>query len=553
MLTSIADSGNAKKAGSPDGPVFNSSFTPYTGPWEYDQAAHLLRRTMFGPASDQISWSLSNGLSATLDELFKERPLPTPPLNVELRNDPDIPFGQTWVESPFTESRRPKQMPACIRSLNAWVMGVIVEEGMSIREKLTLFWHNHFPIEAIQDPRYKYKYATLMRTHAWGDFRQLTKDMTIDPSMLRFLNGSQNSKRAPNENYARELLELFTIGKGPAAGPGDYTFFTEQDVRAISRILTGWKDRGYAFRSKDGKVGSEFQSWRHDEGTKQLSPRFGNAVITNLGDREYAYLIDLIFEQDEVSRFICRKLYQWFVYYQIDETIEVDIIEPMARILRENNYRIAPALRALLQSEHFFDRRFRGAMIKNPIELIATAIKTFKIPMPGNLTQKYDTWLALFNLADKMQMKYFEIPQVAGWRAYYLAPVYYRDWISSSTLPIRMDFVERLVNLGHVPVNGNGPRIRARPLEFIARLDNPSDPNQLIADMARLFFCFPLTPAVRDSLKEVLIPGLPDFEWTVEYRTHLARPTDTELAEAVEAKLRNLLNTMLTMAEYQLG
>ncbi len=534
-------------------PAPRNGFLPYSGPWGYEQAAHLLRRTTFGPTYEQIKWSVERGLPSTVEQLFAGLPLPEPPVNASLKGDPDLPFGQTWVESPFNRSRLSRQLEACYKSLRAWTFGLLLNEGISLREKLTLFWHNHFPIEAVFDPRYRYRYITLLRRHAWGDFRQLTKDITIDPAMLFYLNGNQNTKEAPNENYARELLELFTIGKGAPAGPGDYTTFTEQDVKAIARVLTGWKDVGYRDKSTDGKIGVEFRAWEHDPGAKQLSHRFGEANIPDLGDREYAHLIDLIFEQAEVARFICRKLYRWFVYYHIDEEIESSVIEPMAQLLLQHDYQIKPALSALLLSQHFFDSLFSGAMIKNPVDYVMSTVKPTGLPIPGDLEQQYNAWDTLVYLTETMQMKYFDIPQVAGWRAYYLAPVYYRDWITASTLPARIEFVEFLATSGYFPLGGRGPKIRIPALPFLRKIDNPNDPNAVIREFAQLFFPKPLTAEVRANLKEILIPGLPDFEWTVEYGNYRQNPSDVNLANAVETKLRNLLKAMLSMAEFQLS
>jgi uncharacterized protein (DUF1800 family) len=549
MLSIIAASGSATAA-----KALQNDLTPYTGPWGYEQAAHLLRRSMFGPNYAQIKWSATQGLSATLERLFEERALPDPPLNASLKGDRDLPFGEPWIDAPLRSPGVSKRLEACSQSLKAWNTGVILNEGISLREKLTLFWHNHFPIERINDPRFKYRYVTLLRTHAWGDFRQLTKDITIDPSMLKFLNGDQNTKKSPNENYARELLELFTIGKGASAGPGDYTTFTEQDVQEISRVLTGWSSEGYRGDSQDGKVRVIFKEWEHDEGVKQLSHRLGSATIENTGDREYAYLIDLLFRQDEVARFICRKLYRWFVYHHIDEEIEAGVIEPMARILIEANFQIKPALEALLASGHFFRSLYSGAIIKNPIDYVMSVAKPLSITIPQDLEQKYVAWETLDFLAANMEMRYFEVPQVAGWRAYYLAPIYYRDWITSPTLRFRMYFIDRIAShAGFNPLRGNGPRLRIQPLSLLATIDQPADPNAVVREFARILFPKPLTAEARDRLKEILIPGLPDFEWTVEYNTYLSNPSDANLADAISRKLLSLLRHMLSMAEFHLS
>lgn len=297
-------------AAAPPSAIFavTTSLAPYDGPWGIEQAAHLLRRTSFGPPYRLFKEAVEKGLEATVNELFSDRPQPGPPINYYFENDPNVPVGATWIDAPYSLSTNLRTYR--FNSLRGWTILQMMEEGISIREKLTLFWHNHFAINNINDPRYLYKYIALMRVNAWGNFRELAKAVTIDPAMLRFLNGNQNTRNAPNENYARELLELFTIGKGDLAGPGDYTNYTEEDIREMARVLTGWRDQGFNTINADLKVDSFFRPFQHDTGIKRLSFRFDETEIGNMGDQEYVHLIDIIFQKEEVARHICRKLYR---------------------------------------------------------------------------------------------------------------------------------------------------------------------------------------------------------------------------------------------------
>ena len=508
---------------------------------------------MFGPTYAQIKWATEQGMEATLDKLFEDLPLPSPPLNTHYQGDPHVAIGEIWVNAPYSGFSLNEGLAYRGRSLLSWVIGQLWQEGISIREKLTLFWHNHFPIAAILDSKYRYQYANLLRSHAWGSFRELTKAITLDPAMLRFLDGTYSTAAAPNENYARELLELFTIGKGPAAGPGDYTHYTESDIKAIARALTGWRDYGFGNLSVDGSIGAEFFSSRHDTGTKTLSHRFDHIVIPNMGDQEYAHVIDIIFQKIEVARFICRKLYQWFVYYDIKEETEALVIEPMAEILYNNDFQIRPALRALLSSEHFYAPENAGAMIKNPLDFLMSILKPLEIKTSPGLAQVYDSWYRFHGFSRLMQMEYFTIPEVAGWKAYYLAPLYYRNWISATTLPHRMDATIALTTVGHSPFQGNGDMMRADVLYLATTLDNPLDPNALIEELAIILLPKPLKASQKAALKAILLPGLPDFEWTVEYGQYLENPNNSALASAVEAKLRALLKAMLSLPEFQLS
>lgn len=525
-----------------------STLAPYTGEWTFQQAAHLLRRAMFAPTYAQIKAAVEQGLDATLAQLFQELPLPDPPVNYFFENDPYVPIGETWIDAPY--SREINIANHRNRSLRAWQIGVLLTEGVSIREKLTLFWHNHFATNNVNDPKFVYRHITLLRENAWGNFRELVKKVTIDPTMLRFLNGNQNRNGAPNENYARELMELFTLGKGDQVGPGDYSTFTEQDVAEMARALTGWRDRGFNAANPDVPIEAYFQPNRHDTTPKQLSHRFDNAVINDMGDQEYAYVVDLIFEKPEVARFISRKLYRWFVYYEIDEATEMNVIEPMANLLVSNNFEIKPIVEVLLRSEHFFDILSIGPMIKNPIDFIVSSAKPFALSYGEDLRTQYEAWYQIFRQTPLMQMEYFNPPEVAGWKAYYQEPLYYRIWINASTLPKRMTLTDTLATSGF---RIGQTRIKIDVLQFIKTLDDPYDPNNVIVEFAKILMPQPLTDNQRKLLKEIILPGLPDDVWSNEYVRYEENPNDMQLANIIDTKLRNLLRTMLNMPEFYLS
>ena len=537
---------STKKAAAP--PVVNTGLEPYDGPWELSQAAHLLRRAMFGPTYEQIKLSRDNGLDATVNVLLADLPMPAPPINHFFEDDPNVSIGETWIDAPYsaTENYRIYRF----QSLYAWTMGQILQEGPSVREKMTIFWHNHFVTGDINDPKFNYNYITLLRANALGNFRELVKEVTVNPSMLRYLNGNQNTATAPNENYARELLELFTIGKGDLAGPGDYTTFTETDVIEIAKVLTGWVDVGFNTINPDVSVGSAFLPFRHDTSTKQLSERFDNTIIENAGEEEYKNLIDIIFLQDEVARFICRKLYRWFVYYIIDEEVELNVIEPMAQLLIAENYEIKPVLEALFKSQHFYDILQQGAMIKNPVDFLASVLKPTEVEISDELFQQYAAWLIIIQTLPQMQMELYNPPDVAGWKAYYQEPLFYRTWINSVTLPFRMAITDLMTTTGF---QAAGNLVRIDVINLVFTLDNPYEPNDLINELAAIFFPQGITENQRGYLKEALIPGLPDFEWTVEFTDFASDPNNSVLAASVDTKLRNLLKAMMSMPEFYLS
>lgn len=517
---------------------------PYSGPWNFEQAAHLLRRTTYGPNRERIQQALSDGMEATFETLFSGPPVVDPPVYYNYDLDPNAGIGDTWVDQPFDQNQ-PDLFTARFSSLINWWMQRINRDNQTITERLTMFWHNHFVVDADSLPNMNWDYLNLLRTYGLGDFKELTKQMTINQSMLIYLNGTQNFKDEPNENYARELLELFTIGKGPVAGEGDYTNYTEQDIQAIARALTGW----LAWTEPFGVAPAQFIPFLHDTDTKQLSHRFDNQIISNAGDQEYANVIDIIFEKDEVSRFICRRLYMWFVYYKITPEIEANVIEPMAQILRDNDYEIRPALEALLRSEHFFNTEMYGCMIKNPQEFLFSVINGWDVELPADWIEENEMWIIFYYELEQLGMSQFGIPSVAGWPAYHQAPNFYRTWINASTLVLR---TELLVKINPI-IDFVSPDLQG--LSLLKQVDatqNPSDVNAMIEELCLYLFPRPMTQEQRNAFKGALLAGLPDFEWTVEYNLYLSNPTDPMILETINTKLIRMFLVMVTAAEFQL-
>ncbi len=518
---------------------------PYAGAWGFDQAAHLLRRTMFGVRRQDVTAILPMTLDQVLDMLLTDQSAPSPPLNVNAA-DTAVPVGQTWVNVTVNASNSSRNS-----SLKSWWVGLMLAQPVALSEKMTLFWQNHFVSESdvVNDARFSYRQLALFRQYALGNFKTLTKLVTIDGAMLRYLNGNTNTKTNPNENYGRELQELFTIGKGPERAPGDYTNYTEDDVKAAARVLTGWREDGTA-------LSTYFTLSRHDTTDKQFSFDYGNTVIPGssdlTGNNEIDLMLTMIFNQLETARFICRKLYRYFVYYVIDATTEANVIGPLANILIANSFEIKPVLRALFRSAHFFDTVNVGCMIKNPVELTVGMCREFSVAFPDSSdpTKQYNMWTYVRTLAVNMQMDLINQPNVAGWQAYYQLPQYYEMWINSDTLPKRNSFTDTMITTGH---SSGGFKLIADAIAFAKLSSMPRDPNVLIDDSAQLLFPIPITPIQKEYLKSsILIPGLADYEWSAEWDDYIANPTDTVKKGAVNSRLQALFGFMLDMPEYQL-
>ena len=532
---------------------------PYTGPWTVTQMYHLLRRTTFGPSQAHVT-----ALKATVTASDAVNLLLTPqadeatqPLATDSREL--VPVGTTWVGAQYSSTTY-NPIGLRVTSLKAWWLGLLLNQSLSIREKLTLYWTEHFvtQISTVADPRYSYRYNALLRHNVLGNFKDMANAITQDGAMLIYLNGTNNVKTGPDENYGRELQELFTIGKGPLVAPGDYTNYTEADVKAAAHVLTGWRK----FQNADGTIGPQtgyFDSTRHDTTDKVFSADYNNTTIKGGtdGQAELTAMLTMIFTQNDpdgvnrVGRFISRKLYRWFVYYVIDANAEANVITPMANLLSSNNFNILPALSALLNSAHFFDPVNMGCYIKSPIDFVAGVIRQFNLPIIStDVAKQYATWYALEAAAAAMDQDIGEPPNVAGWQAYYQNPEYYELWINSDTLTKRRTLTDALVGNGYTT---SGGKLQIDPIAFIKTLSDPTDPNVIINETAQLLFAVTPTPTQVTFLKDTLLPGLPDYEWTTEWAAYLADPTNATKISAVSGKLKALLSLMMEMPEYQLS
>jgi len=349
----------------------NTGLFPYSPPFGNAEIMHLLRRVLFGVKPNDISKVKGKSLDEVLDMLLIADPTPNPPVNNYNNTnytDPVVPLGQSWVTAPNDGNATGYRHS----SFKSWWAGLMLNQNTSIHEKMVLFWHNHFATETvdINDARYSYKHNALLRKFALGNFKTLVKEITLDPGMLRYLNGYLNNKTSPDENYGRELQELFTLGKGPKSN------YTESDVKQAAKVLTGYTVNATT-------ITSAFDSTRHDTGNKQFSSFYNNTLITGktgaAGATELDELINMIFLQPETALYICRRLYRFFVYYEIDQATETNLIEPLAALFRSNNYEIKPVLKALFSSEHFFDPVNRACMIKGPVDYCIGLCREFNV------------------------------------------------------------------------------------------------------------------------------------------------------------------------------
>ena len=521
--------------------------------WDFKKAAHLLRRATIGPTLEEINKSVEEGLDKTLEKLLdNSEKIFEPPINYADGKDEQVQLGETWVNA---EKHRESGDSVRKFSYAGWRVSLILDKKnpISIRENMVLFWQNHFATEwqAVKDSRYIYWMHEKFRNNFIGNFKDLVKKVNIDPQMLEYLNGIDNVKEAPNENYARELLELFTVGKGPIDGEDSYTYYTESDIIEASKVLTGWQVE----KNFSGSDRQYFTEERHDTSTKTFSSKFSNKSIANNGDKEHEDLIDMIFESDRVSEYICEKIYRWFVYYAIDDEVRNKIILPLAKIFRDNNYEIKPVLETLFKSSHFYEIHTLGARIKGPIDFSLGVIR--QLPFTEyedfNYINKYLFWRGKHSNVSDQGQSITDSPNVAGWPAFYQGPLYHEYWISSVTLPLRTNQIKSFLSNNGIRGFGDGLKTVFQPFDFIMSLENHNDINVVVETLCK--WLFPVISEISENTKseliEIVVGGNANI-WEDELNEYLNDPSEDK-KEDINKKLRLLIKEMCLMPEYYLS
>lgn len=594
--------------------------TKFTGTLSRKQAAHLLRRATFGATRNQIEEFTGLTIDQALDRLFQALNAPEPPI------DPET--GEAWIlpNTPGENNDRAQQ-----NYVRGWWIALMLGLGanpndklaQSFRERVTFFLHTYFTTisNTVDNSRATYYQLALHRHFildqalpADQNFKAYTKKICIDNAMLKVLDGTLNVKGNPNENFSREMFELYTIGKGlelknqvlqqndPISDESDYRYFTEQDIQEAAKILSGYSfDNNFANIDPDTGLPQgvitgvdefgEGTARQHDNDPKQFSFRFQNQVISPQADllidgsdpsqastlQELDDLIEMVFAQVETSRHICRRLYRFFVYHDI--TIELDdtVINDMVNVFQSNNYKFEPLLRTLLSSQHFFDSADNnpdndnfGALIKSPLDLITGTINFFEVPLPDYTTDTENFYMTLELLVRQMNnqgMDFFNPFDIAGHEAYFQYPLFNRYWISTNSLTQRYDLLNRLVNQG---MDMNMLEPGELGIDVVAYVQNnipnaiASDARELVKELVSLLF--PL--ADRDTLS--FDPANDDdSDITAERMNYLlnfflgtidADPEGTWTVrwnngfdpETVQTQLVNLFKALLQSPEYQL-
>lgn len=524
---------------------------PYNGELTDHHLAHLVKRTKFGATIQDIKNIRNKSISSILDEMFEvslEYPEPINNYNDLSKGkfDLEVPLGSSFVNARFNEDLEGDRLV----SLKSWMIGRILGTDNGIQEKMLLFWWNFLPIKMwdVFISKSCYRYITMLNRHVLGNFKELIRDLTVDPAMLVFLSGAFNNKDTPDENFARELQELFCIGKGPEAG------YQEEDVRAAARVLTGWTVNWESIHS-EGPPESYFNADAHHTGNKQFSAFYGNKVIQGkagmAGAEELDEMLEMIFATSESSKFIARKLYTFFVASEISALAETNVIEPLAAIIKGNNYNIRPALKALLSSSHFYHPEIMGALIKSPMDFILGLWRNFDMPKAENPLGEKDFYSAILWNMGNIGMELGDPPNVAGWPPYYQAPNYDKIWINTDSITKRALASDSMIFWGYWI--SDSVKVNANLLEYVKGFENPEDPNALINEFVMLNLGLELNETQIEMTKKILLNGQEqDYYWTGAWLTYLASPNDESNATIVLNRLKPAFQLLLQMGESQL-
>ncbi|REG91154.1 DUF1800 domain-containing protein [Flavobacterium aquicola] len=544
-----------------------SGLAAYTGTWGTSEALHLLKRTGFGFKKADVDTILNLGMNQAVNLILTvDNTPPAPPVNHYENENPDengLPYGADWTNNAFAANDVGGDTNGNRTSgLSSWSLGLAFNQDITIREKMTLFWYHFIPVDFefvkqssneycnSNSARICYKYMKMFRDNATGNYKSLIRSMATQPAMMFYLNNQANTKTAPDENFAREVMELFTLGKD------EDSQYTEADVIQAAKVLTGWRVQNLNTTTE----ATNFIDNLHDTSTKKFSSFFNNTVIPNIGAGELDLFIDMIFAKSKVvSEYICRRLYRFFVYYDIDANIEANVIVPLAQHFVANNWNILPVLDKLFKSEHFFDMANRGVYIKSPLDVIVGTMRTFNLNYNvediANYEAQYHLWNQFNYAMYDMQQSIGAIPNVAGWQAFYQKPSFHEYWINSNSIQRRYGLIDYLFYGFDIEKNGLTTRMEVDVIAYVKQFPNAvcEDPNLLVNECLQYLVPIDFSINAKNAIKtQTLLTGQDsDKYWSGAWRSYIANPNEMTLS-IVRTRIRSLLLTIVEFAEYQL-
>jgi hypothetical protein len=567
------------------------SLDPFTGEFGVSQKKHLLNRTVVGMAKRHLDDLNGLTLEQSINQIFTQDQLSQPRNNYyhvqtadeykSMNGSDDVGPNEVFINRPYMRDNDEEFKWVRKISVSSVIYEGMYSQNTSIHWKLFTFLHNLVPTYPYDRNGHKgmYNYIKLLFDSCFTSYKDFIYNITINEAMLFYLNLDTSKKETPDENYAREVQELFTQGKRP------FSEFSEEDVRGIARALVGW-NYDNNFRYEEGHESRPvFRPWNHDTEDKQFSSYYNNRVIQGKSGEEGAgelqEVVDMLFETEKSALYIVRRLYQFFVYPVITEEIESLIIEPLAVVFRENDFSLIEPLRILLKSEHFFSSEIPNSIIKSPLDFQIGIMKEVELKS-GHLCHHYngERWIyenlepsffeekgkdfshrewmmaqRLHNDGEELGMRMLEPPNVSGWKPFYQAPVYDLFWINSSTASSRADISDGILRSGmwlNIELDTGTVHLRFNCREYLRSFENPENIESFLSQLIDRFIFVEVLETTKERLKYILNKGNSDMHWEEAVTNLFSETPEIESYHNTSKKIQQTIAALTIMAEFQL-
>ena len=536
-----------------------ASIAPFAGNLDTRKSAHLLRRASMVYNRSKIDSLATMSVVNAVDSFVTA----APSLSMDEPIDPAT--GQPWLSTNATISNT-----LAARYIQGWWIHESLQDE-TINHKMMLFLHNTFTASYLKGGgtgRFNFfDHLSLLRHYSLGNFKTFAKKMTLDNMMLLYLDNNLNTGDAPNENYGREFLELFTMGKEPEIGTTDFPY-AANDVEQAARVFSGFKisPRTAEYIDPDtGILAGRAIFSKHDAGDKTFSSSFGGVVIagaSNQADmfRELDDFVDMVFDQRVVAEFFCRRLYRFFVGHNITSEIESDILTPLADTFIANDFEMEPVIRQLLRSKHFYDQddsnnsdEIIGGLIKSPLDLLCSAMSFFNVQLPDPQTDPsghYNVFWSNFVCTVYFVANGYDLfapNTVEGYPGYNQKPLFDKSWFISSTIVPRYKLGEMLVTGRRVLVAGTLGSTKLDSIAYFENIANISQPDQasvVVDDLAD--YLFPEKPNANRKaflLDDIFLEGLNALNWQFEWANYINTNDDSDVRISADQLITVLLRT----------
>lgn len=531
FLKNLSFSGNSHDTVSltkGDGDRLLADLSEYTQPLDIKKVLHLLRRLSFAPLPEQIDQYVGKTAGVIVDEI----------LGNELGPQPEPP-DMDWVDKPFEDPLKAgnpalrfeieSNIKKAYREFNDWWIDLMLKDGVPLREKLVLFWSTVWAIEftydthALNPPGLCYRNNQTLRKNRFGDYKQMALDITLDGAMLLYQSLQYSNRNTANENYMREMLELFTMGTGDIV-TGDKNY-TEGDIRQGSEVLTGWRTAAY---DKEAAPNGFYTTWFSPNDHIIDSKEFmGNTIPARTEDenteelvknQEVKGLIDIFFSERSmaIGRFVSNKIYKYFVYSN-PGAVPTDVLNSLAQTFIDNQFNTKSIFSTIFKSAHFYSDEMIGIQIKRPPEFI--------IGLQRMLGVEYaESRDAIFDLDQEL----YDPPNVGSWKGYH-------TWLSTKTVPLRAKYANEILALA------DKDKLIALAKKFQS-YDNPGN----LADRLTEYFLsnFDMIEQDRkDSYKAILLNGAEESAWAGLINNN---------SEQAGTGIRNLIKAYIYAPDFQL-